>query len=281
MQNTGLVLEGGGMRGAFTAGVLRYLMDENIYIPYTIGVSAGACNGSSYIARQLDRNYKVIIQYSRHPEYLSFKRFLRNRELFGMDFIFDRMPKELIPFDMQTFCQSKEGFVVVTTDCETGEAVYFDKGKHSEDMLTIIRASSSLPLFAPEVSYQGRLLLDGGIADPIPIKKSVMDGNKKNIVVLTKNNGYIAGPSNFNWFAMRKYKKYSGLIRAIKDHHNIYNETIRYLKEEEEKGNVVIIRPIEKLDVSSIGRNKRKLEKLYNQGYTEAKKAYGKLKELL
>ncbi len=281
MQNTGLVLEGGGMRGAFTAGVLRYLMEEDIYIPYTIGVSAGACNGSSYIARQLDRNYRVIIQYSRHPEYISFRRFLRNRELFGMDLIFDKMPNELVPFDMQTFCQSKEGFVVGTTDCETGEAVYFDKGTYSKDMLTILRASSSLPLFAPEVSFKGKFLLDGGIADPIPIKKSVRDGNKKNIVVLTKNKEYIARPSNLNWFAMRKYKKYMGLLRAIKDHHNIYNETVRYLEEEEEKGNVVIIRPMQKLDVSSIGRNLQKLEKLYNQGYAEAKNAYRKLKELL
>ena len=127
----------------------------------------------------------------------------------------------------------------------------------------------------------GKFLLDGGIADPIPIKKSVRDGNKKNIVVLTKNTGYIARPSNLNWFAMRKYKNYTGLLRTIKNHHTIYNETVRYLEEEEEKGNIVIIRPMQRLDVSSIGRNRRKLEKLYHQGYAEAKKAYRKLKELL
>ena len=281
MQNTGLVLEGGGMRGAFTAGVLRYLMEEDIYIPYTIGVSAGACNGSSYIARQMNRNHQVIIEYSRHPEYISFKRFLRNRELFGMDLIFDKMPNELIPFDMETFCSSKEGFVVGTTDCETGEAVYFDKQSYSKDTLTILRASSSLPLFAPEVSFNGRYLLDGGVTDPIPIKKSVKDGNTKNIVVLTKNKGYREAPSNWNWLASRKYGKYAGLLKAMKNHHIVYNDTIKYLKEEEEKGNVVIIQPIRRLDVSTIGRNPQKLENLYEEGYREAKKAYGKLKELL
>ncbi len=281
MQNTGLVLEGGGMRGAFTAGVLRYMMEEDLYVPYTIGVSAGACNGSSYIARQMNRNHQVIIEYSHHPEYISFRRFLRSRELFGMDLIFDKMPNELIPFDMETFCSSKEGFVVGTTDCVTGEAVYFDKHSYSKDMLTILRASSSLPLFAPEVAFNDRYLLDGGVADPIPIKKSMRDGNTKNIVVLTKNKGYREAPSNWNWFASRKYGKYKGLLKAMKNHHIVYNDTIEFLEEEEEKGNVVIIRPIRRLDVSSIERNPQKLETLYEEGYEEAKKAYGKLKNLL
>lgn len=280
MQNTGLVLEGGGMRGLYTAGVLRYLMEQDIYIPYTIGVSAGACNGSSYIARQIDRNYSANIEYVSHPEYISYKRFLKKRELFGMDFIFNKIPNELVPFDMKAFCEAKEQFVVGVTDCLTGEPIYYSKEHQTKDIITILRASSSIPFFAPEISYDGRMLLDGGIADPIPIQKSETDGNTKNIVVLTGNKGYMKG-SSFNWFAKRKYKNYQGLLKALRDRHILYNDTIRYLEEQEEKGNVVLIRPIEKSDVSRIERNPEKLKKLYNQGYTEAKAAYRKIKKLL
>ncbi len=280
MQNTGLVLEGGGMRGLYTAGVLRYLMEQDIYIPYTIGVSAGACNGSSYIARQIDRNYSANIEYVSHPEYISFKRFLKKRELFGMDFIFDKIPNELVPFDMKAFCEAKEQFVIGVTDCLTGEAVYYSKEHQTKDIITILRASSSIPFFAPEIAYDGRMLLDGGIADPIPIQKSEADGNTKNIVVLTGNKGYMKG-SSFNWFAKRKYKNYEGLLKALRDRHILYNDTVRYLEEQEEKGNVVLIRPIKRSDVSRIERNPEKLKKLYNQGYAEAKAAYRKIKKLL
>lgn len=280
MQNTGLVLEGGGMRGLYTAGVLRYLMEQDIYLPYTIGVSAGACNGSSYIARQIDRNYMANIDYVSHPEYLSYKRFLKKRELFGMDFIFDKIPNELVPFDLKAFCEAKEQFVVGVTDCVTGEPVYYRKEQLTKDVTTILRASSSIPFFAPVISYDGRMLLDGGVADPIPIQKSQADGNTKNIVVLTGNKGYMKG-SSFDWFGKRLYKNYQGLLKALRNRHILYNDTIRYLEEQEEKGHVVLIRPIEKSDVSRVERNPKKLKKLYNQGYAEAKAAYGKIKKLL
>ena len=280
MQNTGLVLEGGGMRGVFTAGVLRFFMEQNIYVPYTIGVSAGACNGVSYISRQIDRNYTINIEYISHPEYISFKRLLLKRELFGMDFLFDRIPNELVPFDMETFCKGKEQFVVGVTDCVTGKPVYYDKEHLEKDMTTILRASSSIPFFAPEIAYDGRMLLDGGIADPIPIRKSEADGNTKNIVVLTRNKGYRKSQSS-NWFVERKYKHYEGLVRAIRDRHIIYNETVRYLEEQEEKGNVIIIRPIERLDVGRVERNPEKLIKLYNQGYEAAKAAQDRIRSIL
>lgn len=280
MHNTGLVLEGGGMRGLYTAGVLRYLMEQDIYVPYTIGVSAGACNGSSYIARQIDRNYAANIDYVSHPEYLSYKRFLKKRELFGMDFIFDKIPNELVPFDMKAFCEAKEQFVVGVTDCVTGEPVYYRKEHLIKDITTILRASSSIPFFAPEISYDGRILLDGGVADPIPIQKSQADGNTKNIVVLTGNKGYMKA-SSLDWLGKRKYKNYKGLLKALRKRHIVYNDTIRYLEEQEEKGLVVIIRPLVKSDVSRVERNPKKLKKLYNQGYAEAKAAYGKIKRLL
>ncbi|MRG85852.1 patatin-like phospholipase family protein [Salinibacillus xinjiangensis] len=281
MKNTGLVLEGGGMRGVFSAGVLQYLMEQELYFPYVIGVSAGACNGSSYISRQKERNKIVNIEYITHPEYISYKRFFTKRELFGMDFIFDRLPNELVPFDFDTFHQANEEFVVGTTDCETGEPVYYKKSTHQDHMLTLLRASSSLPFMAPEIEFEGRKLLDGGISDPIPIRKSEQDGNEKNIVILTRNRDYRKSPAKFNWLLKRKYGHYDGLVRAMMNRHEMYNQTIAYLEEQEKKGKVFIIRPTEKLEVGRIERNPDKLSALYDKGYEQAKSSLNQLKQFL
>lgn len=281
MKKTGLVLEGGGMRGVFTGGVLRFLMEKDIYLPYVIGVSAGACNGSSYVARQIDRNKIVNIDYIRHPEYMSVKNLLRKGELLGMDFIFNKLPNELVPFDFTTFNQASDEFIVGATDCMTGEPVYFDKTTYHQDILTIIRASSSLPLMAPIISYQGLSLLDGGIADPIPLLKAEKDDYKKNVVILTRNKGYMKGPQSFSWYLKRKYAPYQGLLTAIARRHQVYNETVSYIEEQERKGNVFVIRPSEKIEVARIERNPSKLNRLYDQGYKEASHQYQALKEFL
>ncbi|MEN2767982.1 patatin-like phospholipase family protein [Ornithinibacillus xuwenensis] len=281
MDNIGLVLEGGGSRGVYTAGVIRYLMEQEIYLPYIIGVSAGACNGSSYVSRQLDRNRAVNIDYIDHPEYLSFRNFIKKRQLFGMDFLFDSLPNELEPFDFDAFYDAKEEFVVGVTDCLTGEPVFFKREDYQMDILTVIRASSSLPLVAPVVPYGERMLMDGGISDPIPIRQSVKDGNKKNVVVLTRNRGYSKKPQSFGWYIRKKYKEYPGLIKAIEKRHNVYNETLDYIFEEEKKGNVFVINPSEKLEVGRIERDKDKLTALYQKGLADAKKVAEPLKEFL
>lgn len=281
MDKTGLVLEGGGSRGVFTAGVLRYLMENNIYIPYVIGVSAGACNASSYVSRQIERNKQATIDYVDHPEYLSLRNWWKHRQLFGMDFIFDKLPNQLVPFDYNTFNKAEEEFIVGTTDCQTGETVYYNKSERANDMLTILRASSSLPLVAPIVHYDGRDLMDGGITDPIPIKKAINDGNKKNVVILTRNRGYLKKPQSFNWYLKKKYGHYHGLIQAIEQRHQIYNESIHFLMEEEKKGNVFIIAPTEKMNVGRVERNKAKLTYLYDQGYQDTRRLSDSLNEFL
>jgi predicted patatin/cPLA2 family phospholipase len=262
----GLVLEGGGSRGVYTAGVLKSLMVNNRYFPYVIGVSAGACNASSYISKQVDRNKQATIDYVIHPEYLSIRNWMKRRELFGMDFIFDKLPNKLVPFDFQTFHQAEEELVVGVTDCMTGESIYYKKSKHGKDLLQILRASSSLPLVAPAVQYDNRILMDGGISDPIPIKQSIKDGNTKNVVILTRNRGYYKKPQSFNWYLRKKYQQYPGLLEAIEKRHKVYNETLQFLFEEEKKGNVFIVCPYEKLQVGRVEKNQRKLLDLYNQG---------------
>lgn len=283
MENTGLVLEGGGMRGAFTAGVLDFFMDKNIHFPYIVGASAGACNGSSYVAKQRGRNYKVIVEYGNHPEYISIKRALTKKELFGMDFIFDKLPNQLVPFHYGRFFESNQTqkFVVSTTDVKTGQPRYYDQFKSGDDLLKLIRASSSLPLIAPIIKHEGEELLDGGIADPIPIAPSIEAGNDKHVVVLTRNAGYIKQKMRFPWFFQKKYREYPELLKALERRHERYNETMKQLERLQEEGKVFILRPVEPLAISRIERNQSKLHALYEQGYEHAAAQYSQLHEFL
>ncbi|MFS0637555.1 patatin family protein [Mesobacillus foraminis] len=275
--DAGLVLEGGGMRGVYTAGVLEYFLEKEISFPYVIGVSAGAAMAASYLSKQKGRNKRVNIELVKDPRYLSWRNYFKSRQLFGMDFIFDEIPNKLVPFDYDEFFKSKSQFVIGTTDCLTGEPVYLTKEDYGEEMLKAIKASSSLPFIAPEIHFKNRILLDGGISDPIPLGKSQKDGNKRNVVILTRNEGYLKKPSKFHFLVKRKYPEYIGLQRALADRYRKYNETVEYLREEEKKGNTVVIRPAKPLDVGRIERNPVKLENLYVQGYQDAKLAAERL----
>ncbi|WBL15973.1 patatin-like phospholipase family protein [Sutcliffiella sp. NC1] len=279
MENVGLVLEGGGMRGVYTAGVLEYFMKENLYFPYSIGVSAGACMAASYLSRQAGRNKKVNLDYVNDWRYFSVRNYFKKRQLFGMDFIFDEIPKRIVPFDFDAFQNSNEQLVIGTTDCHTGEAVYFNKSDHAENILSIIRASSSLPFVAPPVHYDNRILLDGGIIDPIPIRKAQQDGKRKNIVILTKPAGYFKKPSKFSsLFQYKEFPKVNGLLQT---RHSVYNETIEYLLEEEKKENVIVLRPSVALPVGRMERNRSKLEMLYELGMRDAEEQIGRIREFI
>lgn len=281
VENIGLVLEGGGMRGVYTAGVLEFFLEHDLMFPYVIGVSAGACIAASYLSRQKGRNRKVNIDFADHPKYISYKNLIKNKELFGMDFIFDEIPNQLVPFDYDTFHKGTERFLIGTTDCMTGEPVYFEKTMYPDDILYLLRASSSLPFMAPMIKYKGYHLLDGGISDSIPIIKSQSDGNVKNVVVLTRNKGYRKKPGKFNWLLKRAYKNYPGLVKAMTERYLNYNRTLEYLEEEEKAGRIFIIRPSEPLQVGRVEKNKDKLTELYNQGYHDADKLFHDLKQWL
>ncbi|MGO4886835.1 patatin family protein [Anaerobacillus sp. MEB173] len=277
MENIGLVLEGGGMRGLYTAGVLEYFMENDIYFPYVIGVSAGACMAASYLSRQRGRNKKVNIDLVSDPRYLSYRNMFTKRELFGMDFLFDEIPNKIVQFDFETFLESDEQFIVGTTDCVTGEPAYFAKKDHGHQMLKIIRASSSLPFIAREVEYDGKTLLDGGIIDPIPIKKSQQDGNRKNIVIMTKVEGFRRKASKLASISKFVYRRYPKIYLLLKNRYMLYNETLQHLQAEEDKGNVFLIQPSADLPVSRIERNQIRLQQLYELGYEDAKEQYKRL----
>ncbi|AZB42560.1 patatin family protein [Bacillus sp. FJAT-42376] len=277
LEQTGLVLEGGGMRGVYTAGVLEYFMEKDLYFPYVIGVSAGACMAASYLSRQMDRNRTVNIDYAGDPKYLSLQNYIKNRQLFGMDYIFDEIPNRLVPFDFEAFSKNPERLVIGTTDCETGEPVYFNKPETMGDLLTIIRASSSLPFIAPMVPYQDKLLMDGGIVDSVPIRKAEEDGIERSVVVLTRNKGYIKSAPKAQWMVRRSLRKYPKLAKAILNRYKMYNETMAYLAEQEKKGRIFVIQPTAKLEVGRIERDPVKLDALYRQGIEDAKQIAGEL----
>ncbi|MBN6189395.1 patatin family protein [Aneurinibacillus sp. BA2021] len=268
MERTGLVLEGGGMRGVYSGGVLDYFIEQNLYFPYVIGVSAGACHGSSYVAKQKGRNRKVTIDYINHPQYISYRNLFREKSLFGMNLIFDELPNRLVPFDFATFYASPQTFVVGTTDCVTGEPVYFSKDE--ADMLPVLRASSSLPFVSPVVTIDGKPLLDGGVSDPIPIRRAMADGNERNIIILTRNKGYEKKAFKMKWLAGKVYRNYPGLVECLVRRHAVYNETLALIERLEREGRAFVIRPTRPIEVDRMEKDKEKLGRLYDQGYEDA-----------
>lgn len=281
MYNCGLVLEGGGMKGLYTAGVLEYFLENELFFSYVSGVSAGACMGASYVSRQKGRNKEVNVGLASDPRFLSWRNLIFKRELFGMDFLFDEIPNKLVPFDYEAFRESKERFLVATMDCQTGEARYYDKEKHGKDILKIIRASSSLPFIAAPVEYEGRMLLDGGLVDPVPVKKSIEDGNEKNIVVLTKGENKRLEPGRTSGLMRLLYRKYPAVAESFRKRLVTYNETLGFLEKEQKSGNIFIIQPSRELPVSSFERNEARLLSLYDLGYNDAKNNVIRLKQWL
>ncbi|NBC70968.1 patatin-like phospholipase family protein [Paenibacillus sacheonensis] len=278
MEAIGLVLEGGGMRAVYTAGVLEYFLEQNVFFPYIVGVSAGACVATSYLSRQKGRNKIVNVDMITDKRYISWRNYFRKGEMFGMDFIFDEIPNKLVPFDYGAFSASQEEFVAATTDVVTGETIFYRKSDPGFDVLTVLRASSSLPFIAPIVNFDGRQLLDGGISDPIPVRQAEKDGFKRNVVVLTRDTGYRKTPNRFAWFVRRIYAKFPKFIGIMLRRHQVYNEQVAYIREQESQGNLFVIRPEKPLEVGRMEKDSAKLDALYLQGYEDAKRLMPSLK---
>lgn len=279
IENVGLVLEGGGMRGVYTAGVLECFLENNIHFPYVTGVSAGASYAASYISQQKGRNKKVSLDFIQDPRYMSWSNFRRTGQFFGMDFIYREIPTSIVPFDFKTFLENQTELKIGTTDIETGKSIFYKKEDYKQEILEVLTASSSLPFLAPIVTFRGRQLLDGGISNPIPVHMAREDGYEKNVVVLTRNKGYRKKKSKLAYFLKRKYPEYKGLHKAMAERAELYNRTIEWIESEEEKGNIIIIRPEEKLKVGRLGRDPIELKALFEQGYKDAEKSISNMKE--
>ncbi|NLJ89148.1 MAG: patatin family protein [Epulopiscium sp.] len=280
MKKVGLVLEGGGLRGVYTSAILDFFIDKNLFFPYVIGVSAGACNAISYISRQRGRNKEININYITDKRYISFSNLIRDKELFGTKFLFDDIPNRLCPFDYNNFYNAKETFVVCTTNCVTGKPMYFYKD-NSKDFFEAVKASMSLPFISNIVEFRDNYLLDGGISDAIPIKKSIEDGNEKNVLILTRHKGYRKKPSKTTKLAKKIYAEYPNLIEAMANRHLMYNSTLDYIEQLEKEGKVFVVYPSKPIKVKRVEKNPKKLSALYEQGYNDIQNLYDSLIEWL
>ena len=280
MIEAGLVVEGGGMRGVYTAGVLDYFMEKNLYFDDCYGVSAGACHISSYVSKQIGRSIKVTLDYINDKRYCSINSLIKTGDMFGVEMLYDIIPNKLELYDYDTFNKFKGNFYSVVTNCKTGKAEYIKIKDMKKDIIAV-RASSSLPLLSRIVEINGKEYLDGGITDSIPIKKSIKDGHKKNVVILTRDKTYRKSKPKFLSFFKLKYKKYPNLVKAIENRYKMYNETLDFIEEEKAKNKVFIIQPKLPVKISRIEKDKDKLKALYNQGYEDAKEIYEDLMKFL
>lgn len=274
-----LILEGGTFRPIFSAGIMDALLDNDIIFPYCIGVSAGITNGYSYISKQKGRNLKLLA-YRNDKRYVNIKNFLKCKSLFGLDFVFDEIPNKLVPFDNETFLDYDGKVVVGVTNAKTGQVEYLD-GKQIDKPWTILRATCAIPLIFPAIEFNGNKYYDGGVGDPIPIKKAVADGNEKHLIILTQPKGYVKEFDKKSIFLLNLFKKKFG---ALKDHalnrHTRYNESVKYCEQLEREGKALILRPAPDQAINSFEKDVNILREAYENGYKLAIENLDKIKSL-
>ncbi|HIS39578.1 MAG TPA: patatin family protein [Candidatus Aphodovivens avistercoris] len=266
-----LILEGGAMRGQFTAGVLDVLMDRRLFCRRVIGVSAGALCGYNYVAGAVGRSCFLNVKYCDDWRYLSLKSFARTGNAYGREFAFDRIPNELEPFDAAAFDRSPLKLVAVSSNLETGEADYHELSSTREGMPYVI-ASSSMPLVSQIMEIDGKKLLDGGTCDSVPCLFSLLTApaTRKRIVVLTQDATYRKGPNKLMPLLHQRYADFPYYLERLQSRHFLYNRTYRALARAHKRGAAFVIRPQRPVEVSSMERDPAKLMDLYEQGCREA-----------
>ncbi len=275
----GLVLEGGAMRGLYTAGVLDVFLDENIEVDTMIGVSAGAVFGINYLSHQKGRVLRYNKKYAGDKRYMSFTSLLKTGDIVNKDFTYYEMPSKLDIFDEKEFEKSKTKFYATVTNLETGKAEYI-RITDAFKQLEYLRASASMPLVSNIVEIGNQKYLDGAVADSIPIDKIIEMGCDKIIVVLTKPKGYRKRKST-NSLMTARYKEYPKFRRAFNNRYKNYNESLDKIAKLESEGKIFVLRPSEKVKVKRIEKNANRLEKMYKLGVKDAKNKMSSLKKYL
>ena len=278
----GLVLEGGAMRGMFTAGVLDVMMEENINVDGIMGVSAGALFGANYFSNQKGRVIRYSKRFAKDRRYISLFNLIFTGNIVSKNFAYYKMNEKLDPFDTKTFKENNKDFWAVVTNIETGKPEYLKIEEPLKDM-EIFRATSAMPLVTKPVVINGQKYLDGAVSDSIPIKKMMEKGYDKVVVVLTRPLNYQKNKLSDKKINMihRKFQKYPNLINAMENRYQNYNETTELIKKLESENKIFVIRPQTSIDVKVIERDKNKLQNVYDMGIEEMKKNLRKLKEYL
>lgn len=276
---TGLVLEGGGMRGIYTAGVLDVFMENNIIFDGVVGVSAGATHGCSYVAGQQGRNIRYFKKYCMDKRFMSVRNFLLTGDFVGRKFCYHDLPEKLDVFDYEAFDKSPMEFYVTCCNLETGKAenIRITDMKKEIDLL---RASASLPYLSRTVHFNGKKYLDGGCADSIPVKAFRDMGFEKTVVIVTRDETYRKQPENAK-MAKFFYRKYPNFVKAMITRHEVYNQTVEDIMELEKTGEIFVIRPSEILKIKRMEKNMEEIEKIYEIGRKDAENRLEAMKDWL
>jgi len=265
---TGMVFEGGASRTIFSCGVMDAFIEQNIYPDYVIGNSAGAVNGVSYISKQKGRNLKVALDYGNDKRYMSVNNLFNanNGSYYGLEFVYETIPNELIPFDYETFKAFKGEYYVVTTNVHTGKAEYMPyTGQDQKN--TVLRATCALPMLFPFIYINDIPYMDGGLSDSIPYEKAFDDGCDKVVVVLTREKGYRKKTSAATKALARAYLKYPEVAKDLVKRAGRYNKCVKKLEKLEKQGKVIVIRPDNTKGFPRLERNPQKIQKFYQEGY--------------
>lgn len=270
MAKTGLILEGGGMRGSYTAGVLDAFLSMGIQMEDIIGVSAGAANAISYVSGQYGRNldiYNTCI----NRKYLSLWNFLTTGSFFGMKYVFYEVTRNIIPFDYGAFRHSRKKLTIVATNVADGKPFYRQlHDLNDEADMKYLCATAAIPMASTIVHVDGHKLMDGGASDSVPIAYSLSRGNRKNVIVLTRNAGFRHHKSKMGWYAYVRYPAHRAFAHTVVNRYQYYNESIRLAEREEKNGNALIIRPTQPIIAGRMEKDPQKLSAQYQVGYQDA-----------
>lgn len=269
---TGLILEGGAMRGMFTAGVTDVMMENGIEFDGAIGVSAGAAFGCNYKSKQIGRAIRYNKKFCKDKRYCGFYSLITDGNIYSTEFCYNEVPLKYDKFDFEAYKNNPMEFYVVCTDIVTGESVYHKYEGIEDHGFDWIRASASMPMVSQIVEIDGRKLLDGGMSDSVPVKYFESIGYDRNVVILTQPEGYIKERNKMMPIIKKMYRKYPGLVKTMANRHNVYNETLEYIRQKEKSGELLVIRPETKLPVGRIEKNPENLQKAYDIGRKEGLK---------
>lgn len=273
---TGLVLEGGGVRGIYTAAVLDVFLEYNIQFEGVIGVSAGAIHGCSYLSRQHGRSLRYYQNYCSDPRFMSIQSWIKTGDVVGAKFCYDTIPNELDLYDYEAFNQNPSSFYVVCTNVETGKAEYFRLTDMKRD-IDYMRASASLPYFSKLVELDGKKYLDGGCSDSIPLEEFEKRGYQRNVVVLTRDESY-QKKDEFKLLAKLVYRKFPKFVQALLNRAKVYAQQVHFVKQRELEGSAFVIRPSIPLEIGRLEKDPEAVQKIYDVG---RKDALAKIDELL
>lgn len=275
-EKIGIIDVGGGLRGVYTAGVFDYLLDNKIYLPYTIGISAGSANVAAYVSKQRGRNLKFYLDYTFEKDYMSMHNFLKTGSYIGLDYIYGTISNEdgKNPWDYDMAMRNDSQMIVVATNAQTGEPEYFYKKDFKKNDYGFFSASCCIPIINKPYEYHGKKYFDGGISNPIPIEKAFEDGCDKVIILLTRelNERKLDSPRKQRAYKLIK-NKYPKVYDKLMNRCNLYNDTLDFIKENYvPEGKVLIVAPDDKCGMSTLTKNKEKMKKLYDKGYKDGEK---------